>query len=100
MYALELNGYRIECNTADEVRSLCNGSANGSSVTTPRKFTSVGMTADNTLANLDEKPARRKYRRKATDTRGKSMSERWAKAHRYAKRHGVTPREAFAIVSK
>lgn len=97
MYALELNGYRIECNTADEVRELCNGSANGHTTSYTSNIIPAGIELK---PHRQPEPARRKYRRKATDNRGKSMSERWAKAHRYAKRHGVTPREAFAIVSK
>jgi hypothetical protein len=38
--------------------------------------------------------------RELCGTRGKSMSERWEKARRYAKRHDVTPSEAFKIISK
>jgi hypothetical protein len=89
MYTIQFHEYQITCQSADEVRALCNGSANGAK-------------PNYSVADYCQpiKPATRKYRRKATDTRGKTMSERWEKARRYAKRHDITPSEAFKIISK
>jgi hypothetical protein len=92
MYSIQIGEFAVQCNTADEVRALCGGSANGIAERT--------VTVPHHIAAALATPARRKYRRKATDTRGKSMSQRWEKARRYAKRHDVTPSEAFKILSK
>jgi hypothetical protein len=91
MYTITFHDFQVQCSSADEVRALCGGSTNG-----------IGHPETQTTNNLISaaRNSVRKYRRKATDTRGKTMSERWEKARRYAKRHDVTPSEAFKILSK
>jgi predicted ATPase with chaperone activity len=96
MYTIQFHDYQITCDSADEVRELCNGSTYHSNV---QRLPNIADRMD-AVIEATAKPARRKARRKATDTRGKTMSERWEKARRYAKRHDVTPSEAFKILSK
>jgi hypothetical protein len=93
MYSIQIGEFAVQCNTADEVRALCDGSTHGIS---PIAREHIPGSEYQLLA----KPARRKYRTKNTDQRGAKMSERWAKARRYAKRHDVTPTEAFKMISK
>jgi predicted ATPase with chaperone activity len=93
MYTVTFHDFQVQCQSADEVRALCNSSTNGYAIPdiADRMDAVIEATA---------KPARRKYRTKSTDNRGAKMAERWAKARRYAKRHDVTPAEAFKIISK
>jgi hypothetical protein len=93
MYTITFHDFQVQCQSADEVRELCN-SENGSGPYIPdlcERMAAVAATI---------KPARRKYRTKSTDQRGSKMAERWAKARRYAKRHDVTVAEAFKLVSR
>jgi hypothetical protein len=93
MYTITFNDFQVQCQSADEVRALCNSSTNGIDATAEFNL------ATGEIYKATTKPAR-KYRRKAADQRGSKMAARWAKARSYAKRHDVTPSEAFKIISK
>jgi hypothetical protein len=86
MYTIQFHEYQITCQSADEVRALCNGT-NGS--------VTIGTT-NYALADYCQpaKPATRKYRRK------KKIDARSFEVRKYAREHDMTAKEAAAALAK